>query len=120
MLNSDIRKILDPKKLNEAIAHNLNTTMFKNITDDEWDILIEHKGTVIGSVLQKIQDEIYNYFAVDLLQKLHLATKANKKVDAEIYGGLLEGIYNASFRTLCEEGGRRQENKKRKDNRSKA
>ncbi len=115
MLNTDIRKILDPQRLNQAIAHNLNTTMFKNITDDEWDVILEHRGTVIATVLQKIQDEIYNYFAVDLLQKLHLATKANKKVEAEIYGGVLEGVYNASYRVLCEEGRKRQGNRERKN-----
>lgn len=120
MLNQDIRKILNPQQLNQAIAHNLNTTMFKNITDDEWDVILEHKGTMIAIILQKIQDEIYNYFAVDLLQKLHLSTKANKKVDAEIYGGLLEGIYNASYRTLYEEGRKRQENRQKENIRSKA
>lgn len=115
MLTQDIRKILDPAKLNEAIAHKLNSTMFRNITDEEWDLILEHRGTAIAIVLQKIQDEIYNYFAVDLLQKLHLSTKANKKVDAEIYGGLLEGIYNASYRTICEEGSKRKKDRERKD-----
>lgn len=115
MLNQDIRKMLDPQRLNEAIAHNLNTTMFKNITDDEWNIIIEHEKTAIGLVLQKIQDEIYNYFALDLLQRLHFSTKTNKDVDATIYGGLLEGIYNASYRTLCQEGHKRKEDRERKN-----
>lgn len=115
MLNQDIRKILDPQRLNEAIAHNLNTTMFKNITDDEWNVILEHKGTMVAIILQKIQDEIYSYFALDLLQKLHLSSKANKDVDASIYGGLLEGVYNASYRTICEEARKRQENRERKN-----
>lgn len=105
----------DIEKYNKQVAKNLSNDKFKNITDDEWNILIEHKGTAIWEVLQKIQDEIYSHYVVQLLSKLQEATQHTIKVDASIYGGLLEGIYESNIRTLFQEGRKRKENRERKN-----
>jgi len=105
---------------NDLTAKMIGGTMFKNITDEEWDTLVEMSHGPLGIVLQRIQDEIFSYYTEKLLNETRMAACANKNVDASIYGGLLEGIYESSLRTLCEEGRRRQQNRKKETGRNKA
>jgi hypothetical protein len=104
-------------KKNEDIAKIVSNVMYKNVTDEEWQIILEAKGTMFANILQKIQDEQYNYYVSKLITELQAATKCNREVDASIYGGLLEGIYESSYRTIYEEGCKRQKIRQEKDSR---
>lgn len=88
--------------------------MFKNITDEDWATITENENNPLFHAIEKIQNEIYNYYVTKLLNDLKLATKANKNVDASIYGGVLSGIEDASLRAICQEGHKRQENRTNK------
>lgn len=99
---------------NQDIAKIVSTVMFKNITDEDWRMLLEFEKSPFGIILQGIQDEIYNYYVGKLVSELQASTQMNRQVDASIYGGILEGINESSLRTLCEEGRRRRKNKEGK------
>jgi len=105
-------------KNNDLTAKMIGNTMFKNVTDEEWDALVELTDSPLGIILQKIQYEIFSYYTEKMLNELRAATCANKSVDASIYGGLLEGIYESSLRTLSAEGRRRQQNREKESKRN--
>lgn len=105
-------------KRNEEIAKIVSNVMYKNITDGEWKIILEMKGSMFANILQKIQDEQYNYYVGKLISELQAATQHNRQVDASIYGGILEGLYESNYRTLYQEGLKRQRNRQEKDSRN--
>lgn len=113
-------KFIDFDRLNKQIAQNVTNLMYENITDEEWATLAENRNSPFYLLIEKIQDEIYNYYVSKLIGELQAATKVNKQVDASIYGGILEGIYESNIRTLCEEGCKRQENRTKENLRNKA
>ena len=58
-------------------------------------------------ILNKIQNEIYNYYAKELTNRLRSATRSNIKVNADMYGGLLEGLHIGSFKNITAEAKKR-------------
>lgn len=114
---SRLRKEVNQKNMD--IAKIISNVMFKNTTDEDWQMLLEFEKSPFGLTLQMIQDEIYNYYVTKLIGELQASTQVNRQVDASIYGGILEGIHESSLRTLCEEGRRRRKNRERQESRNK-
>ncbi|MFX0022187.1 MAG: hypothetical protein ACFE9S_07660 [Candidatus Hermodarchaeota archaeon] len=92
---------------NAEIAKIVSNVMFKDVTDEDWQILLEFEKSPFGQTLQMIQDEIYNYYVGKLIGELQASTQVNRQVDASIYGGQLEGIRESSLRALCDEARKR-------------
>lgn len=99
-------------KRNQQIAKMLNNDMFKDITEYEWDTLLEAKNGPILAIITKIQDCIYNHHVSELVGKLHISAYQNKDVDAGIYGGLLQGCYESHIENILNEGAKRQAKRK--------
>ena len=93
---------------NQEIAKIVSNVMFKNVEKEDWQLLLEFEKSPFGLILQIIQDEIYDYYVSKLIGELQASTQANRQVDASIYGGLLEGIREASLDNLCNEARKRK------------
>jgi len=103
------------KALNR-IAAQKSPDVFDDIDISEWHTIRDLAESKTGKILDKMQDRIYNWYVRKLVGELRLAARANKNVDAIMYGGLLEGIASVSIKRLHSEAGNRIENWERKNN----
>ena len=98
-------------KRNKQVAKIMSNDMFKSITDSEWATVLEAENDPVLGIVQKIQDCIYNYYVTKLISQLHEVVQANKNVDASIYGGILEGLYESNIKTIIQESYKRQKDR---------
>jgi hypothetical protein len=101
-------------KRNKQVAKIMSNDMFKSITDSEWATVLEAENDPVLGIVQKIQDCIYNYYVTKLISQLHEVVQANKNVDASIYGGILEGLYESNIKTIIQESCKRQKDRQEK------
>uniref|UniRef100_A0A6M3IID3 Uncharacterized protein n=1 Tax=viral metagenome TaxID=1070528 RepID=A0A6M3IID3_9ZZZZ len=98
------------EKLSKQAEKLKGPNVYEGIEIAEWQIIADLADSYLGETLSRIQEKVYNWYVRKLVGELRLAARANKDVNAGIYGGILEGIANASIERLSFEAGNQLEN----------